>query len=223
MERSRSPTLERRRSPNKREISKKKVGGSPSSQNTGRYRNDHSFNGHERARETKRVSTLDEDIAKLKWGVAKHVKFCIDFSHHKIHDKDEYTRTAKMLTYNFLTLIKDSYEAYNGTLDGISLTGDHKAFIQIQVEMHFDPKSSAIYKQLVTIEDKTVNLEKKCADININNICQRHRGGILLHLSEEVLRDSLKQANRLNEEMQKLLESLDGVILLADQHGNIYF
>lgn len=146
-----------------------------------------------------------------------------------------------MLTYNFLTLIKDSYESYNGTLDGISLTGDHKAFIIIQVEMHFeripiikifqnnnktfDPKYAANYKQLVTIEDKTANLEKKCADININNICQRRRRGrgIFLHLSEDSLRDSQRQANRLNEEMQKLLETLDGVNLLADQHGNIHF
>ena len=219
------------------------------SQNKNRYRNDHSFNGHQSGRETERVSTLDDNIAKLNWGIAKHVKenmnkYCPGFqefdpSNHKIHDEDEYTNTAKMLTQNFLTLVKDSYEAYNGTLDGIRLTGDHKAFIQIQVEMYFskipvikisqnnnnktfDPKSATNFKRLVTIEDKAVDLKKKFVDIDINNICQRP-GILLLHLSEEGLRDSQKQANRLNEEMQKLLETLDGVDLLPDQHGNIYF
>ena len=74
--------------------------------------------------------------------------------------------------------------------------------------------------QLASIEDKAVDLEKKFAEIDIINMLQSP--GILLHMSEEGLRDSQKKSNRLNEEMQKLLETLDGVNLLPDQHGKYF-
>ena len=194
------------------------------------------------------TSTLEEAINRLHQRVAKHVmenmnKYYPDIDVfdpmlHKIRDVDDYTTTARMLSHNIRAKIKDSYEAYNGTLDGISLTGDHMAFIKTQVEMHFDqipviktfhnnnnnktfePVPDENYKQLVSIEEQASDLEKKFAEIDINNINQRPN--IWLHLSEEGLRDSKNQANRMNEEMQKLLETLDGLNLLPDQHGKYF-
>ena len=213
-------------------------------------RNDQGFNGPRSPLETWTVSRLEEAIDRLHRRVAKLVMENInkyypgaedfDPALHKIHDRDDYTRTAKMLSHSIRAKIKDSYEAYNGTLKGISLTGDHKAFIKSQVERHFDqipvikichnnnetlaPMPDENYKQLVTIEEKALKLEEEFAWININNIRQsRNHDCNLLHLSEIGLRESLKQGNRLNEEMQKLLECLDGVNLLADQNGKINF
>ena len=205
-------------------------------------RNDHGSNDHRSPLETVTDSTL-EAIDRLHRRVANLVMENInkyypgtddfDPALHKLRDEDDYSRTARKLSHNIRSKIKDSYEAYNGTLEGISLTGDHKAFIKSQVERHFD-QIPAIkichnnnetldenYKKLVTIEDKAINLEKKFAEIDINNIRQKLDCS-WLHLSEEGLRESQKQANILNEKMQRLLESLDGVIPLADQHGNIH-
>ena len=207
--------------------------------------NDHGSNGHQ---SPLTVTTLEEAIERLHRRVANLVMENInkyypgtedfDPALHKIHDKDDYTRTAKMLSHSIRAKIKVSYEAYNGTLEGISLTGDHKAFIKSQVERHFDqipiiqichnnnetfePMPDENYKKLVTIEEKALKLKEEFARIDINNIRQSP-GCNWLHLSEKGLKESLKQGNRLNEEMQKLLESLDGVNLLADQNGKINF
>ena len=50
----------------------------------------------------------------------------------------EYSRTAKMLSHKLRAKIKESFEAYNGSLEGISLTPDHVAFIVTEVERHFE-------------------------------------------------------------------------------------
>ena len=219
-------------------------------ENWSTVRNDHGSDVHRSSTETQRMSTstLEEAINRLHQRVAKHVmenmnKYYPDIDVfdpmlHKIRDVDDYTTTARMLSHNIRAKIKDSYEAYNGTLEGISLTGDHVAFIKTQVEMHFDqipviktfhnnnnnktfePVPDENYKQLVSIEEKASDLEKKFAEIDINNI--RQSPNIWLHLSEEGLRDSKNQANRMNEEMQKLLETLDGLNLLPDQQGKIF-
>ena len=105
--------------------------------------------GYQGSGETQRVSTMEDDIARLHRRVAKHVmekmnKFYPDTEEfdpmlHKIRDGDDYSRTAKMLSHELRTKIKDSYEAYNGTLEGIILTGDNMAFIESEVERHFEP------------------------------------------------------------------------------------
>ena len=190
---------------------------------------------------TKRLATLDEAIARLHQMVVKHVKRNTDKYYdgaedfnprlHKIRDEDDYFRTIKMLSDKIRTVIKEGYEAYNGTLEGIRLNGDHVAFIKFEVERHFEQipvikiNNNRTYdllsdvEKLVIIEDKAINLETKVAEIeahltDINSIW---------HLSDKDLKDLQKQANILNEEMQKTLESLDRVILLDDQQGNLFF
>ena len=152
---------------------------------------------------------LDEDIARLKRMVSQHVKE--NFLKH-------FTGTTTQLTRNLVTLIKDGYEAYNGTLEGISLTEDHKAFIRSQVERHFD-QIPVINEQLGKIEESTKRLQKKFEEeIDINHIGP---GGSWLHLSLSVIKELNKQAMEMQEEMQQLLESLDGVNLHVDQQGNV--
>ena len=98
--------------------------------------------------ESERVSTVEADIARLHRRVAKQVMENMnryypdseDFDPrlHKIRDIKEYSRTAKMLSHNLRAKIKDSFEAYNGSLEWISLTPDHVYFIGAEVERHFE-------------------------------------------------------------------------------------
>ena len=98
--------------------------------------------------ESERVSTVEADIARLHRRVAKQVmenmnKYYPDSEDfdprlHKIRDIKEYSRTAKMLSHNLRAKIKDSFEANNGSLEGISLTPDHVYFIGAEVERHFE-------------------------------------------------------------------------------------
>ena len=91
---------------------------------------------------------MGDDIARLHRRVAKHVmekmnKYYPDTEDfdpmlHKIRDGEDYSKIAKALSHELRTKIKDSYEAYNGTLEGISLTGDNVAFIESEVERHFE-------------------------------------------------------------------------------------
>ena len=57
---------------------------------------------------------------------------------HKIGSPDEYSRLAKQFSHQLRKQIKESYEAYNGTLEGIILTGDHEQFIRTEVESYFE-------------------------------------------------------------------------------------
>ena len=106
------------------------------------------YQGQQVVGETERVSTTEDDVARLHRRVAKHVmdkmnKYYPDTEEfdpmlHKIRDGVDYSRTAKALSHELRAKIKDSYEAYNGTLEGISLTGDNVAFIESEVERHFE-------------------------------------------------------------------------------------
>ena len=57
---------------------------------------------------------------------------------HKIGSPDEYSRLAKKFSHQLRSQIKESYEAYHGILDGITLTGDHEQFIRTEVESYFE-------------------------------------------------------------------------------------
>ena len=98
---------------------------------------------------TERVSSLEDDISRLHRRVAKHVmenmqRYYQDSeefnpSLHKIRDEEDFARIAKMLSHDLRAKIKESYEAYNnGSLEGISLTGDHAVFIETEVQRHFE-------------------------------------------------------------------------------------
>ena len=83
----------------------------------------------------------------------------------------------------------------------------------------FDPMSDENYKQLITTENKAISLEQRVVematqltDIDNGHLEAKHHKGALTDLQ--------KRGNSLNEEMQRMLESLDMVTLLDDQQGN---
>ena len=86
---------------------------------------------------------MEEDISRLHRRVAKHVtenmnkhyqdldKF--DPGLHKTRDLSDFAKVAKRLCHDLRAKIKESYEAYNnGSVEGISLTGDHVVFIETE-------------------------------------------------------------------------------------------
>ena len=52
---------------------------------------------------------------------------------HKIGSPEQYSRLAKQFSYQLRRQVKESYEAYHSTLEGIILTGDHEQFIRTEV------------------------------------------------------------------------------------------
>jgi len=92
--------------------------------------------------------SVSEEIDRLHRKVANKVMKCLnkyyhaaeefDSNYHKIGSPDEYTRLAKQFSHQLRSKIKESYEAYNSTLEGIQLTGDHEQFIRTEVESYFE-------------------------------------------------------------------------------------
>merc|ERR1712179_192872 len=92
--------------------------------------------------------SASEEIDRLHRKVANKVMKCLnkyyhaaeefDSNHHKIGSPEEYTRLAKQFSHQLRRKIKESYEAYNSTLEGIQLTGDHEQFIRTEVESYFE-------------------------------------------------------------------------------------
>jgi len=92
--------------------------------------------------------SVSEEIDRLHRKVANKVMKCLnkyyhaaeefDSNHHKIGSPEEYTRLAKQFSHQLRRKIKESYEAYNSTLEGIQLTGDHEQFIRTEVESYFE-------------------------------------------------------------------------------------
>ena len=56
----------------------------------------------------------------------------------KIATPEDYSRIARELSHDLRSKIKESYEAYHGSLEGIVLTSDHIATIQTEVERYFE-------------------------------------------------------------------------------------
>ena len=84
----------------------------------------------------------------------------------------------------------------------------------------FDPMSDENYKQLVTTENKAISLEQRVAEI-ASQLTDINNGHLEKKHHKEVFTDLQKRGKSLNEEMQRMLESLDAVTLLDDQQGNI--
>ena len=91
-----------------------------------------------------RVSSLDDDVKRLHARVAKIVKDNLNKYYQDARDLDkiataeDYQRIAKQMSHQLRDKIKESYEAYNGSLEGIMLTGDHAAMIESEVERYFE-------------------------------------------------------------------------------------
>ena len=99
-------------------------------------------------RQQKSVVEVKDDILRLHHRVGGMVKKCIgkyypraeEFvpGHDKIRDAEEFARIAKELSHKLRKSIKEGYEAFNGSLEGINLTGDNVVFIRDEVERHFE-------------------------------------------------------------------------------------
>ena len=56
----------------------------------------------------------------------------------KIGSAEEYSASAKMFSHRLRSSIKESYEAYHGSLEGIRLTPDNEQSIYNEIESHFE-------------------------------------------------------------------------------------
>lgn len=84
----------------------------------------------------------------------------------------------------------------------------------------FDPMSDENYKQLITAENKAISFEQRVTEIAAQ-LTDIDNGHLEAKLHKQAFTDLQKRGNSLNEDMQKLLESLDAVTLLDDQQGII--
>ena len=92
--------------------------------------------------------SVNEELDRLHRKVASKVmrslnKFYpgaeeFDPAQHKIGSPEEYSRLAKQFSHQLRKQIKESYEAYHSTLEGIELTGDHEQFIRTEVYSYFE-------------------------------------------------------------------------------------
>jgi len=80
----------------------------------------------------------------------------------------------------------------------------------------FDPMSDENYKQLITTENKAISLEQRVAEI-ASQLSDINNGHLEEKHHKEVFTDLQKRGKNLNEEMLRMLESLDAVTLLDDQ------
>ena len=96
-------------------------------------------------------SSIEEDIKRLHVRVAKVVMKNLNKYYEeseefegniKIRNADDYSRVAKQLSHELRGRIKESYEEFHGTLEGVSLTPDNVAFIEGEVERFFWDKPS---------------------------------------------------------------------------------
>jgi len=99
------------------------------------------------------------------------------------------------------------------TQAGIQATGGNKVMV---LGKKYDPMSDSNFKQLVTAENKAVAAEKKLTEmaVEIEDISNGH---LDKNLQPEAFKSLLKRLNGVNEELARLLESLDGVQLSEDQ------
>lgn len=94
------------------------------------------------------TNTLEEDIDRLHRKVAGKVMKALNKYYpgaeefqedlYKIPTPEEYSRLAKKFSHRLRADIKESYEEYNGSLEGIILTPDNEQFIRMEVESYFE-------------------------------------------------------------------------------------
>jgi len=92
--------------------------------------------------------SVSEEVDRLHRKVASKVmkslnKFYpgaeeFDPAQHKIGSPEEYSRLAKQFSHQLRKQVKESYEAYHSTLEGIALTGDHEQFIRTEIDSYFE-------------------------------------------------------------------------------------
>jgi len=98
--------------------------------------------------QSKSQMLVEEEVDRLHRKVATKVMKTLnryypgseDFNkdEYKIGSAEEYSKLAKEFSHRLRRQVKESYEAYHGTLEGIALTGDHEQFIRTEVESYFE-------------------------------------------------------------------------------------
>merc|ERR1712059_157983 len=91
---------------------------------------------------------VKEDVDRLHKKVASRVMRALnrfypgaeefEEDQYKIGSPEEYSKLAKTFSHKLRAAIKESYEAYHGSLEGIALTPDNDQFIKTDVESHFE-------------------------------------------------------------------------------------
>ena len=92
-------------------------------------------------------SSQEDDVTRLHKAVAAKVMKVLNRYYPgaqefegdtKIGSGEEYSKLAESFSHRLRSQIKESYEAYNGSLEGIRLTDDNRLFIRTEVESHFE-------------------------------------------------------------------------------------
>jgi len=92
-------------------------------------------------------SSVTEDVARLHKRVAAKVMGALDryypgsgdyMGEPKISSPEEYSRMAKHFSHKLRASFKESYEAYNNSLEGIRLTPDFEQIIKTDIDSHFE-------------------------------------------------------------------------------------
>merc|ERR1711955_170509 len=80
----------------------------------------------------------------------------------------------------------------------------------------YDPEQEESYKEILELEKKCKNIEKKMSEVS-DEIEGITKGHLDKNLHSEAFKNLQKKVNNSNEELLKLLESLDGINLTEDQ------
>ena len=97
---------------------------------------------------TSQQKSVSEEVDRLHKKVAtKVMKYLNKYypgaeefepAEHKISSPEEYSSLAKEFSHKLRQQIKESYELYHSTLEGIVLTGDNEQSIRTEVESYFE-------------------------------------------------------------------------------------
>merc|ERR1712080_50582 len=66
----------------------------------------------------------------------------IEQNNIKIRDSEEYMKLAKLFSHKMRAQIKETYQQYNRTLEGVFISEDNKEQIKVEIDMYFDTRPS---------------------------------------------------------------------------------
>ena len=84
----------------------------------------------------------------------------------------------------------------------------------------YDPAQDETYRAIVGVETRAAAIERKVGEIT-EELTDIDRGHLDISLHQEASKSLQKRVKSINEELQKLLEGLDGIQLAEDQLGEI--
>ena len=99
----------------------------------------------------------------------------------------------------------------------LDLFSDPRIYYSISGK-RYDPAQDESYKTIVGVETRAAAIEKKVLEI-AEELTDIDRGHLDKNLHQEASKSLQKRVKSSNEELQKLLEVLDGIHLAEDQLG----